>query len=124
MEVRIEGNRLTIGSIVVELEVKVVEVDKFQDLFFVLLDDEDYDQDDPNAERNIVALDAAGNIVWRIQHAPSAPIVRGKRQFNPYIGIDPQPERRDRLVEAYDGSGLCWKVNPETGDVSEPIFTK
>lgn len=124
MNVSFERNRLTLGNKTLELEVRIREVDKYKDLVFVRLAHEDYADDDPNGERNILAIDTEGRVRWRIQKTPAAPIVRGKRVFNPYIGIDPNPKRENRLVEAYDGSGLCWKVDPETGEVSDSIFTR
>ena len=124
MQIDFEGRRLTLGNKTLELEARIREVDQYKNLLFVRLDYENYKQDDPNGERNVVALNADGNIVWRIQQAPSAPVFRGKRRFTPYIGIELETGNVDRPVVAHDGSGLSWKLNPETGEVSDPIYTK
>lgn len=124
MKISFDGNRLILGSKMVEMEVRVREVEQFRDIVLVRLAYDDYTDGDPNGERNIVALDREGGIRWRIQQAPSAPTVNGKRVVTSYVGIDPNTGKKDRLVVAYDSSGLCWKVDPETGQVSDPIFTR
>lgn len=119
-----EDKKLILNNKTVEMEVAIQDVDQFGGLLIVTLDYELYPERDPHAEQNIVALDSVGEIKWRIQRTPSAPTLKGEREFNPYVGIDVRPVRDDGLLEAYDGSGLCWSVDPETGNVSNPIVTK
>ena len=124
MDVRFEGKRLTLGNKTLELEVLIREVERFDELVVIRFAYDEYDQDDLNGERNVLALDTAGNVVWRIQQAPSVPVVSGKRVLTSYVGIDTETGNPDRPLEAHDSSGLTWRVDPETGEVSEPIFTK
>lgn len=124
MKISFEGKTLRLGDRTIEFEARVAKLNRYGDLLFVRLDDDDYSEQDEFRERNIVAVDADGNIRWRIDRPPSAPTRRGKRWSSAYVGIDPDTGKEDRPVVAYDIHGACWKVDPETGKVSDPIFTK
>lgn len=124
MNISFNGNTLVIGERKIDFEVSVWDVRRYGDLIFVLLDYDEYKKGDPNAERNIVAVGLDGHIRWRIEMAPQVRVVLGKRLDNSYVGIDPETGKKDRLLEAYDTTGSCWKVDPETGKVSDPIFTR
>lgn len=122
MTEKFEGRLLTLNGESVELEVRIKDVEPYKDLLLVLLDDEMYQRGDDRAERNAIALSKSGRLVWRIQRTPSAPIRGGRRVWNAYVGIG--PGESGRPIEAYDWTGRCWKVDPETGEVSDPIFTR
>ncbi|MCG8542646.1 MAG: hypothetical protein MJE12_00415 [Alphaproteobacteria bacterium] len=125
MKIRIDGEVLEMDGTKVEMEVPILKVDQFESLFLVRLDDRAFDVGDPNAERNIVALDSNGTLRWRIQKTPSAPLnADGQHAWNAFVGVDTNTGNQDRLIEAYDRTGSCWNVNPETGEISDPIFAR
>jgi hypothetical protein len=124
MKFKIDGRQMTVGENTVQFEVSIWEIEEYKDRLFVLLEYDDYEDGDPRAERNIVAVDQNGRILWRIEMAPEVRVVDGKRMDNSYIGIDPNTGKKDRPVEAYDTTGSCWKVDPETGKVSDPVFSR
>jgi len=124
MKISFDGNQITLGATKVDLEARIEEADQHDDLVLVRLSYDDYADDDPNGERNVIALDADGKLVWRIDRTPAAMVRDGKRVTTSYVGIDPSSKRNGRPVEAYDSSGGCWRLNPKTGEVSDPIVTK
>jgi len=109
MRISFEGNKLTLDGKEIVFEARIRKVNEHERMFLVRLSDEDLDKDDPNAERNIVAVGFDGEIMWRIQRAPSAPTFKGKRAFNPYVGIDAHPARDDGFLEAVEStmSRIC-----------------
>lgn len=123
MTVTFNGREVALDGKTLEMEVRVLKVRQHDDLILVLLDDQAYGRNDPNAERNVVALDSKGRQVWRIQKTPSAPLNDdGTPAWNAYVGVAVGKERSP--IEGYDWTGRCWKVDPETGEVSDPIFTR
>jgi len=124
MTVTFSDNHIIVGEKKVEFEVPVYEVKRSDDTIYVLLHKDKYKKDDPNKERNIIALDLNGDVRWRIQNPPSFYTFYGKRVLCSYIGIDPDSGDENRRVVAYDGYGSCWKVDPKTGRVSDPIVSR
>ena len=118
---KFQGRRLILDSGSVELEKPIEAVVEIQDRFVVLFLDDRYEATDPMLERNVVAVDMSGTMLWRIQRTPSAiKGLDGNRMLNPYVAI--VLERGE--LRAYDMGGLFWKVDPETGEVSDAIFTR
>ena len=118
---KFQGRQLILDSGSVDLEKPIEQVLAFQDKIIVVFQYDTYDDGDPNEERNVVAVDERGTHLWRIERTPSA-ITNpdGSREWNAYVGIT--LERGNVL--AYDWGGICWTVDPETGEVSDPIFTR
>lgn len=120
---KIEGNRLILEGRTLELEHPIEDVLKIADRIVVLFRYDGYSSADENAERNCVGLDAKGSQRWRIQQTPSSRLnPDNSRMWNPYVAIELLDDQQ-KLV-AYDAGGLCWKVDPDTGEVSDPIFTR
>ena len=118
---KFQGRKLFLGSGTIELEKPIENVLVVRDRVIVAFQYDSYDDDDPNEERNVIAVDERGKFLWRIQRTPSAITDHdGSRMWNAYTGVT--LERGG--ICAYDFDGICWKVDPETGEVSEPTFTK
>ncbi|MCG8543220.1 MAG: hypothetical protein MJE12_03310 [Alphaproteobacteria bacterium] len=118
---KIQGRQLILKSGSVELENPAEDILEIQDRYVVLFLDERYERTDPRRERNIVGLDFNGEMLWRIQRTPSArKDLDGNRMPNPYVAL----EMESGELLAYDVGGICWTVDPETGAVSDPIFTR
>ncbi len=118
MSASFEKNVLTLGGKQILLETEIFSVESIGGTHLVLFDDETYPENDPNSQRNLIALNDTGQQLWRIELTPSAPIEDGKRQWNGYVGID--PNLKPVKVLAYDMSGLCWELDIQTGKVSNP----
>lgn len=116
-----QGRRLFLDSGSVELEKPIERAVKFRGRIIVSFSYDTFTPDDPNHDRNVIAVDESGTLLWRIQRTPEAQTNEsGERVWNPYVGITLE----DGFVRAYDAGGLCWKVDHETGEVSDAIFTK
>ena len=121
IRMKTQGRRLFLESGSVDLEKPIERAVRFRGKIIVSFLDEAYEESDPNAERNVIAVDESGSLLWRIQRTPSARAnLDGSRMWNPYVGISLE----EGSVLAYDAAGLCWKVNHETGEVVDAIFTR
>jgi len=125
MRVEFSGNMLKLNGAEIEMEAPILRTKRFGSLILVRMDDREYGDGDPNAERNILAVDGTGAVKWRIQKTPDAPLnADGKKAWNAYVGMSTETDDENREIEAYDRTGLCWKVDPGTGGISDPIFTR
>ena len=73
MTVSFEGNRLIIDGNTVEFEQPIEDMVERRDRVIVVLDDEEYAPGDPTGDRNVVAVDRNGTLLWRIAPSMSTP---------------------------------------------------
>lgn len=123
MTVSHDGNRITIDGRTIALEVPIDEIFELPDRVIVLFDEEEYPESDSRENRNVVALDRDGRELWRIEQARTR--LRdsdGNRIPNPYVGVSAGAD--GRTVEVYTWAGVCYRLDPNTGKISDPILTK
>lgn len=121
IRMKTQGRSLFLDTGSIELEKPIERAVRFRGKIIVSFRYDKYERDDSNRERNVIAIDEIGNLLWRILQTPEAQIdENGNRRWNPYVGITIEKG----FVRAYDAGGLCWKVNHETGEVFDAIFTR
>ena len=104
-----------------ELEKPILKVLDLPDRVLVLLDNERYPASDPNKNRNLIAVDKNGRFLWRIEE--SKPIMRdGEPDPDPFIGM--RLENDGQRVVVCDMDGLTLDLDPKTGGLSNPVFTR
>ena len=116
-----DGDRIIIGGTEVELEKRISKVLPLDDRVIVLFDHDEYDDADFAQKRNIVALDGRGKMLWRIEE--SKPIdMDGEFSPDPFIGMG--FEDNGQRVVVCDMDGLTLDLDPQTGRLSNPVFTR
>ena len=71
-------------------------------------------EDFPEKHQNIIAVNKDGSIRWRIEKAPE------EGYYDSYAAIFDN----DGELRAYNLSGMNYKVNKQTGEVSDEKFVK
>ena len=121
MDVSHDGNRLSIDGKSIELEQEVRQVLTLPDRAIVLFENRGYAETDPRTNSNIVAVDRSGRILWRIEE--SKPIdMDGEFSPDPFIGMG--FEDNGQRVVVCDMDGLTLDLDPQTGRLSNPVFTR
>lgn len=114
MRLTYEWNRITVNSNVVELPAKIAKVIIFDDFIIALLHTrEDWITDKSlDTDRNIFGINTTGEVVWQIE-TPS----KGGENYN-NVGIE------RGTVKAVGCIAYTYDLDPVTGKISNPIFTK
>lgn len=109
---KVKDNTLWIGGEEHEFGNSIDEYIEFDDFVVVLLGltGEDY----PEIKQNVIAVNNDGSIRWRIEKAPE------EGYYDAYAGIFDV----DGELRAYNLSGMNYKVDKETGKVSDGRFVK
>lgn len=123
MAVSFEQNRLTIDSGTIELEKSIQDVKERPGRVIVLFDDEEYASGEPGRDRNVIAVDRNGAMLWRIAPSMSStPSEPGRTA--PFVGVDIENRGGEEVVIVYDIMGSCYDLDSETGKLSNPVLTK
>jgi outer membrane protein assembly factor BamB len=108
----IGGATLLIGGTEHELGNRIAEHIEFEDFVVVLLDlTGDYH---PELGRNVIAVNKDGSVRWRIEKAPV------ETDPDSYAGIFDD----DGDLRAYNLCGMYYRVDRDTGEVSDGRFVK
>ncbi len=116
-----EGRTLKIGNRNIQIPdfCRIYDVAAFDDRAVVILDVYDCPYDFPNRARNVVAFDAEGNLLWRIEPMKVTFTGRdGKEHAYPYSELG---KGRDGTLWAASPVGFAWQVDLATGHTSNPI---
>ena len=111
------GKTLTVNGRTIEFEQRVDELVVLDDRVIIHLHVSDFSVGDPLVGRNILAFDASGEMLWRI---PATGVIRGKSPeafFDLWMGDDGK-------VRTGTANGFDWDVDPDTGKISNGVFTK
>ena len=123
MSTSFKENRLTVDGRTVKLERPILQVEERPGRVIVLLDDEEYAPDDPTGDRNVIAVDRDGAMLWRI--APSGSIASGgPGRTSPFVALEIENRGGGEVVIVYDVAGACYDLDSETGKLSNPVLTK
>ncbi len=123
MSASFKENRLTVDGRTVKLERPILQVEERPGRVIVLLDDEEYAPDDPTGDRNVIAVDRDGAMLWRI--TPSGSIASGgPGRTSPFVALEIENRGGGEAVIVYDVAGACYDLDPETGKLSNPVLTK
>ena len=122
MTIAFHGKTLTIDGTDHEMEQPVLKAIELEGRVIVQLDWETYPLGDRNGERNIIAVSKSGEMLWRIVRGP---IRRGGEKgpdLNPYTGMGYAEDGRTLMV--YDVGGCEYDLDSDTGEVSNPVFSR
>ncbi len=98
---------------------------------FIVLDDrvivelltDDFADEDPLAGRNVVCLDNKGELLWRIQNAGVTRTTADGREIpDPFMGIGLDED--GKTIKVGIAMGVDFDLDPETGEITNPVFTK
>lgn len=123
MKVSFEGARVTIDGKSHQLEYRIDSILVLPDHVIVVFHSESMSEADPNYDRNVIALDRNGKMLWRIQRAIGEMHHEGKIYLSPYIGVQWFGDQRRRVV-AVELRGFTHDLDVETGKISNTLFTK
>lgn len=116
---KLDDRTLRVGDTTIRSNDAITQVLELDAKILVLFDNYDHPEDDPNFGRNIVAYDARGNELWRIEDA---------RVMVPGRTLDKVPQFYTGLRESQDGKVHAWvldwryDLNTETGAISNPKY--
>ncbi|MFC7074160.1 hypothetical protein ACFQJ7_01570 [Halovenus rubra] len=110
--VTINNSVLKINSEEIEFNHPIEEYISFDD--FVVIRLKLNGEDFPEKHQNVIAVNKDGSIRWRIEKAPE------EGYYDSYAGIFDD----DGELRAYNLSGMNYKVDKETGEVSDGKFVK
>ena len=123
MNVTFEDREITIGTKTLELECPIKKIIPLRDQILILFRTEEYGKDDSRYQQNVVGLDYEGREVWRIRKSTvERPGPDGKMRRSPFVGIG--YGSNDTIIVVYDYLGTCYELDPATGDISNPQFSK
>lgn len=110
--VKINGKKHTLWA-------NVIEALPFADRVVVLLNTAKLTEDHPFLSNNVVAFDADGTVLWRIEPMKVTFTGRdGKEHPHPYFGIEKHP---DGTLWAFGAMGSLRPVDLATGRTGKPI---
>ena len=122
MQVSKSGKTLNINGNTISFEQRVNEFVELADRVIVELYVDDFEVGDPLVGRNILAFDENGEMLWRI---PATGVTRRsvlggetpEAFFGLWLGDDGK-------VKTGTPNGFDWDIDPDTGKISNPIFTR
>lgn len=120
---RFISNRLAVTEGEVTLEAPIRDVIALGDRQIVLFADEKYEKGDPNAVRNIVAVDDRGEIIWRVES--SGPVTNTPNDPDtPFVGWEWKTIDGKKKLVVYEMIGMCYELDTNTGKLSNPKISK
>lgn len=123
MKVTVGKNSLVISGREVSFKEEVFESLQLPDRVIVLLNPADFADEDPFSGRNIVCLDEKGELLWRIEDAGVTRSTADGREIpDPFTGIELNDD--GKTIEVGIAAGVDFDLDPETGEISNPVFTK
>ena len=105
-----------IGERKLTFDQKVAKVSVAPDKVLVLLNPIDFAEDDPDAGRNILALDSKGDLIWKIEDAGFKIQLDGGREMpDGYVGMKLWSDGR---FSAFQGIGCRCFIDLKTGKIT------
>ena len=107
----------------VVFEYRIDEFVTLNDRVIIMFEFPDEMEDDPESGRNIFAYDETGKELWRIEDSGfTAPGVDEETEVpQPYTGMG---QREDGRITVFQPIGCEFDLDPETGKISNEVFTK
>jgi outer membrane protein assembly factor BamB len=125
MKISHEGRILELGDKRVELDQEILRVHQVGPVIIVIYDDEAMPREIPLINRNVVALNPDGEIVWTIEQSRNVYATGDLNDqtivANPFVSLGVLDGGR---VVVCDLGGLTYDLDIETGKLSNPIFTQ
>ncbi len=123
MKATVSGKTLTINGRELTFEQEIYQSVELPDRVIVLLHPGDFAKDDPLKGCNIIALDEDGEMLWRIQDRGVTLTTKdGKEISESYTGLGLAKD--EKTVRVSTPFGFLYELDPETGQISNPKFTK
>ena len=110
-----------IGNRILKFDEKISQVLELEDKILILLNKYGHPENDPDYGRNVVAFDARGEELWRIED--SGVKVRGRTMEKVSQGYTGLRETRDGTIHAW---AMDWRhdLDPKTGKISNPKYVR
>lgn len=131
MAVSFKGKNLTIDGKVVEMELPIkAAVEHDSGVILVVMNEMEgrkcaLPPGDPRIDRNIIGVDTAGRILWRIEQSERLNGYDGDgkpgHMLNDWVRARIKP---DGTVRVCDFGGMSFVLDPKTGALSDPEFVK
>jgi hypothetical protein len=122
MNVTFRGNKLTIDGRIATLPHAIEFILPLSDRVIVLLDPEDYADDDATVERNVFAVGRSGEILWQIERAYVPSVRNSDDDFSPFTAIELAKD--GKTPRAFEWDGVWYDLSPQTGQLSNALFTR
>lgn len=123
MKVTRSEKALSINENVITFDQRIDETVTLSDRVILRLMVDDFDVGDPLVGRNVLAFDGDGRLLWRI---PPTGGTRsrpdGTEAPEAYFGLGLDDDGKTVKIGTPDG--FEYDLDPETGDISNPVFTK
>ena len=114
-----KANWLEIEGRKIAMQDPVENIKIFDRIVVAILDTDGRPDEDPLLSNNVVAFDAEGNLLWRIEPMKVTFTGRdGKEHPHPYFGIEKHP---DGTLWAFGAMGSLRPVDLATGRTGKPI---
>ena len=122
MKVAHTGNEITINGHKVTFPQEIEEVVVLEDRVILRLLTDDFEEGDPLEGQNILALDAEGKLLWRIE----GPIYTNLNEQDEKVpgGYSGLAKSDDGQIFAFIPIGYVLDLDSNTGKVSNPVFVK
>ena len=123
MIVKHDGKKLSIEGKTFELEQPIFDLLPLQDRVIVVFDPQGYTKRDERYDRNVVAIGENGEILWRIERSKGRQVEDdGEEIRSAFVGLDMAQD--GKVVHIYEWAGLRHDLDPDTGKISNTLFTK
>jgi hypothetical protein len=124
MKFRHSGRVLEIDGKSYEFGQDILQVlQRGEDRVIVSLNGAQCKPDDPNIGRNVFSLDRRGKELWRIKPSGFTRTLKDGREV-PLSWQNIYFEDHGETMRIGDPKGFAYKLDPDTGEVSEPDFRK
>jgi hypothetical protein len=123
MSVTFHGDTLTVDGREFRLEAEIETAIEANDRIYVLFNDETYPEHDWRARRNVVALRRDGSEIWRIGTSEHL-FPQVKRRSLPFMDLTLEFRGNETVLEVWEAIGMLYDVDPDTGELSNPVQSK
>lgn len=123
LDVRHNGKMLTIDGNTIELVQPIQELVVLDERVIVRLRVDDYAVGDHEVGRNVFCYGSDGQLLWQI--APKGEMCPSSYGgMNPEAFFDLYKDSETGQITVFAPAGFLYTLNPETGEISDPVFMK
>lgn len=123
MKASFQGNTLTVDGRAVTLPHAIEEILALSDRVIVLLDPEDYADDDLAMNHNLLAVGKNGEILWWVKRAHEfLEEDDGEKHFSAFTTIELAKD--GKTLRTFEWDGVWHDLDPRAGQLSNALFTR
>ena len=122
MKVTKSGKTLTINGKKLVFDQRVDEAVTLEDRVIIHLRVDDFEVGDPLVGRNVIALDASGNLLWRIPATGYTVRNRlGLEVPEAFFGLELEEDHKTITIGTPD---TVYEIDPESGELSNATINR